>query len=260
MLLAIDIGNSAVKFGVFAEQALVGHWRMTTEVNKTADEFGLSMLGLLACAKIGPGDISAIMLSSVVPSLDSVFSAVTQRFFGRSPCFVTAESDTGLRLAYTKAAELGADRLVNAAAAYARYRSDLIVVDFGTATTFSLVSADGCFLGGAIASGVATAADALFRRAARLPNAELTAPPAVIGTDTLSSLRSGLVLGHAGMVDTLVRRMQAELQRSTHVVATGGLSGVIVPISQTIQEVRPLLTLEGLELLYRRARQSQPNS
>jgi type III pantothenate kinase len=253
MLLAINIGNTNVWLGVFEGQSPAGHWRLSTDASKTEDEYGLLLLGVLERGKIDPGHISGVILSSVVPRLDSVFAAVVQNLFSRPPLIVSTQMDTGLRLSYRNPTELGTDRLVNAAAAYERYKTDLIVVDLGTATTFSAVSRDGEYLGGAIAPGLAIAAEALFTRTAKLPRVELLAPAQVIGRDTISSLQSGIVVGHAAMVDNLVSRMQQELSVSSRIIATGGNAAFIAPISQTIQDVRPFLTLEGLELLYRRA-------
>jgi type III pantothenate kinase len=257
MLLAIDIGNSTVSLGMFDGQTLMGHWRLTTDVSRTEDEYAELTLGMLEHGKIDPGQISAAILSTVVPALTPTFVAVAQRLFGRPPMIVSTEMDTGLTLSYRNPADLGTDRLLNAVAAYARYRTDVIAVDLGTATTFSVVTAAGEFLGGAIAAGLGTSAEAMATCTARLPKVDLRPPPAAIGRDTTASLQSGLVLGHAGMVDSLVARLCRDLGRSANVIATGGLAAVIAPISQTIQEVRPFLTLEGLELLYRRSGRSR---
>jgi type III pantothenate kinase len=253
MLLAINIGNTNILLGVFEGQTLTAHWRLSTDSTKTEDEYGLLLLDVLERGKIDPGHISGIILSSVVPRLAPVFAAVAQKFFSRLALIVSTQMDTGLRLSYRNPAELGTDRLVNAAAAYDHYKTDLIVVDLGTATTFSAVSHEGEYLGGAIAPGLGIAAEALFSRTAQLPRVELLAPAHVIGRDTVSSLQSGIVVGHAAMIDNFISRMQQELSGSPRAIATGGNAALIAPVSRTIQDVRPFLTLEGLELLYRRA-------
>jgi type III pantothenate kinase len=252
MLLAVDIGNTNIVCGIFENRTLTGHWRLATDPSRTADEYGLLFLGLLHTADIAPSQITAAILSSVVPSLTKVVEQMIETYFHRLPLVVSADVDTGLRVTYPNPAEIGSDRLVNAAAAYALYRTSLIIVDFGTATTFCAVTHSGEYLGGAIAPGLGIAADALFSRTAKLPKIDLSRPKTVIGKDTASSMESGLIFGYAGLVDGIVMRMQNELGHKTKVLATGGLASLIAPESRTIQEVRPYLTLEGLELLYRR--------
>lgn len=254
MLLAIDIGNTNIVWGVYEGQALRGHWRLGTDQMKTADEYGLIFLNLLRIAGIRPEQISGVILSSVVPSLTPAFESMAETYFHRLPLIVSSDLDTGLIISYTHPHELGSDRLVNAAAAYARYQTALIIVDFGTATTFCAVTQAGEYLGGAIAPGLGTAAESLHARTAKLPRVDLARPKSVIGRDTISSIQSGLIFGYAGLVDELVLRMQEELGQKAVVIATGGFASLIAPESRTIQEVRPFLTLEGLELLYRRTR------
>ncbi|MEW6248166.1 MAG: type III pantothenate kinase [Nitrospirota bacterium] len=254
MLLAIDIGNSNIVWGLFDGRTLKGHWRLATDPRKTSDEYGILFSNLLAVAGVKPEQISGAVISSVVPALTRPFETMAQTFFGQVPLMISCDTDTGLTLRYANPKEIGSDRLVNAAAAYERYRADLIIVDFGTATTFCAVTKAGEYLGGVIAPGLGISADALFSRTAQLPKVELVRPKSVIGRDTASSIQSGLVYGYAGLVDEIVRRMEQELGHSSLVVATGGLSAIIAPESRTIREVRPLLTLDGLELLYRRSR------
>ncbi len=254
MLLAIDIGNSNIVWGLFDGRTLKGHWRLGTDARKTSDEYGILFSNLLAAAGVKPEQISGAVISSVVPALTRPFETMAQTFFGQVPLVISCDTDTGLTLRYANPKEIGSDRLVNAAAAYERYRADLIIVDFGTATTFCAVTKAGEYLGGVIAPGLGISADALFSRTAQLPKVELVRPKSVIGRDTASSIQSGLVYGYAGLVDEIVRRMEQELGHSSLVVATGGLSAIIAPESRTIREVRPLLTLDGLELLYRRSR------
>jgi type III pantothenate kinase len=252
MLLAIDIGNSNVVLGLFQDQTLINHWRLATDRTKTADELGLLITSLLRLAGIEPTRVTDLILSSVVPALTPVFKNMAQSYFHHLPLMVSPELDTGLKISYHDPPELGSDRLVNAAAAYARYDTTLIIVDFGTATTFGAVTQAGEYLGGAIAPGLGIAADALFSRTAKLPWVELTRPKAVIGRDTVSSIQSGLIYGYAGLTDGIITRMQGELAHKPLVIATGGLAPLIAPESRTIQEVRPFLTLEGLEFLHRR--------
>jgi type III pantothenate kinase len=254
MLLAIDIGNSNIVWGVYRDEVLVGHWRIGTDLEKTSDEYGLLFVGLLESVHISATEVTGIIISSVVPTLTPVLETMADSYFHRLPLLVSADLDTGLTISYTHPHELGSDRIVNAAAAYARYQSSLIIIDFGTATTFCAVSQSGDYLGGAIAPGLATAAEALHARTAKLPRVSLTRPKSVIGKDTIASIQSGLIFGYAGLVDELVTRMDAELHPKPRVIATGGLASLIAPESRTIQEVRPFLTLEGLELLYRRTR------
>jgi type III pantothenate kinase len=254
MLLAIDIGNTNVVWGIFQGQTLKGHWRLATEVSRTADEYGLLFVNILQWAGIESEHVTDAVVSSVVPSLTGVFDEMVGTYFNRAPLIVSPDLEIGIRFAYPNPREIGSDRLVNAAAAYARYRTSLIVVDFGTATTFCAVSAGGEYLGGAIAPGLGIASEALFRRTAQLPKVDLVRPKSVIGKDTVAGIQSGLVFGYAGLVDELVTRMRTELGQKALVIATGGLASLIAPESRTIQEVRPYLTLEGLELIYRKTR------
>jgi type III pantothenate kinase len=256
MLLVIDIGNTNVVLGVYEGRALKAHWRLATDAKTTADEYGILFTNLLASAGIVPARISGAMMSSVVPTLTATFEMLIEQYFGQRPLMVTCDTDTGLTIRYPNPKEIGSDRLVNAAAAYHKYRRDLIIVDFGTATTFCAVTKNAEYLGGVIAPGLGISAEALFARAAKLSKVELARPKTVIGTDTGSSIQSGLLFGYAGLVDTLVRRMEQELGRSTYVIATGGLSSIIARETTSIQGIEPLLTLEGLAFLYRRANDS----
>lgn len=254
MLLAIDIGNTNVVWGIFEGRTLKGHWRLATDVSKTADEYGILFVNILRQAGIETERITDAILSSVVPSLTAVFDEMVETYFRHTPLVISSDLDMGIRIAYPNPREIGSDRLVNAAAAYARYKTCLIIVDFGTATTFCAVSAGGEYLGGAIAPGLGIASEALFARTAKLPKVDLTRPKTVIGKDTAAGIQSGLIFGYAGLVDELVTRMQTELGQKALVIATGGLASLIAPESRTIQEVRPFLTLEGLELIYHKTR------
>ncbi len=258
MLLAVDIGNSNIVWGLFTGQTLVAHWRLATDAKKTSDEYGVLFSSLLAHSGQLPAQISGAILSSVVPALTGTFEAMIETYFKRTPLVVSADIQTGLILKYANPQEIGSDRIVNAVAAYHKYRRDLIVVDFGTATTFCVITKAGEYLGGVIAPGLGISAEALFTRAAKLSKVEFIRPKTVIGTNTASSIQSGLLYGYAGLVDALVRRMEQELGRSTYVIATGGLASIIAPETTSIQQVEPFLTLEGLELLYRLAQGSSP--
>jgi type III pantothenate kinase len=260
MLLVVDIGNTNVVFGIYDGSVLKGHWRLATDAKTTADEYGILFTNLLSAAGIVPGQTTGAIMSSVVPTLTATFETLIEQYFRQRPLIVTSESNTGLTVRYPNPREIGSDRLVNAAAAFHKYRRDLIIVDFGTATTFCAVTKEAEYLGGVIAPGLGISAEALFARAAKLSKVELTRPKTVIGTDTGTSIQSGLLFGYAGLVDTLVRRIEHELGRSTYVIATGGLSKVIAAETTSIQAIEPLLTLEGLELLYRLARGSSPAS
>ena len=259
MLLAIDIGNTQIVSGVYDQQTLKGHWRLASDPSRTGDEYGLLFLGLLGSGGIRPDAISGVILSSVVPALTPTVECMARSYFGRSPLLVSPELDMGLTIAYPHPHELGSDRLVNAAAAYARYRRAVIIVDFGTATTFCVVTDGGAYLGGVIAPGLGTAAESLHLRTAKLPRVELARPQTAIGRDTVSSIQSGLVFGYAGLVDELVRRIQSELPGPALVLATGGLARLIAQECRTIEEVVPLLTLEGLALIYRRNPEPGPS-
>ena len=254
MLLVVDIGNTNVVLGIYDGLALKAHWRLATDAKTTSDEYGILFSNLLASAGILPLQISGAIVSSVVPALTGTFETLIEQYFHQRPMFVTSETDTGLTIRYANPKEIGSDRLVNAAAAYHKYRRDLIIVDFGTATTFCVVTKNAEYLGGVIAPGLGISAEALFARAAKLSKVELTRPKTVIGTDTAGSIQAGLLFGYAGLVDALVRRIEQELGRSTYVIATGGLSSIITPETSSIQKVEPWLTLEGLQLLYRRAK------
>lgn len=254
MLIAVDIGNSNIVWGIYEHQTLKGHWRLATDASKTSDEYGLLFRGLLETHGLQTSHITGAIISSVVPSLTSTFEEMIESYFHRLPLVVSTDLDLGVKILYPNPREIGSDRLVNAAAAYAHYRTGLIIVDFGTATTFCAITQAGEYLGGAIAPGLGIAADALYSRTAKLPKIELVRPKTVIGKDTVGSMQSGLIFGYAGLVDEIVSRMQTELSQQARVIATGGLAALIAPESRTIQEVRPYLTLEGLELLYHRTR------
>jgi type III pantothenate kinase len=253
MLLVVDIGNTNIVWGVYDGPRLIAHWRLATEAKKTSDEYGILFTSLLASVAIPSERMTGAIISSVVPALTGTFEELIGVYFRQRALVVGADMNLGLTLRYANPREIGSDRLVNAAAAYHKYGRDLIVVDFGTATTFCVITAGGEYLGGVIAPGLSISAEALFTRAAKLSKVELIKPKTVIGTDTTASIQSGLLFGYAGLVDALVRRIEQELGHQALVIATGGLSTIVAPETVSIHKVEPLLTLEGLRLLYDRA-------
>ena len=252
MLLAIDVGNTTTGVGVFEGDRLTHRWWLTTLRERTADELGLTVLNLMRLDRLSPRRLQAAAISSVVPSQTEPWQEACRRFFGVEALVVGPGVDTGVEIAYPIPEELGADRIVNAAAARHLYGAPVVVVDFGTATTFDVVDAHGRYLGGAIAPGVGISAEALFEHAARLPRVPLSRPPSAIGRTTAESVQSGIVFGFAGQVDALVRRIAREVGVRPRVVATGGLAPLIAPESETIEEVDPVLTLVGLRLVLER--------
>ena len=256
MLLAIDVGNSNIVLGVFDGATLVQSWRLQTLRERTSDELGLLVEGLFAHAKIDLSRIRGVVLGSVVPPLTGTLQAMARRFFNLEPVIVDPARNTGMPIRYENPAEIGADRIVNAVAAYETFGRDgarpMIVVDFGTATTLDAVSAQGEYLGGAICPGVQISADALFQRAARLPRIDVRKPARIVGRTTVSAMESGLFYGHVGMVEGLVRRMNDELGGNAICIATGGLADVIAPETSLIAHVDVDLTLHGLRLVWER--------
>jgi type III pantothenate kinase len=252
MILAIDIGNTQTVMGLFGEDRLGGHWRISTDATLTADEIRLKIGGLLASEDVAWTDISRVVIASVVPKLTESYDDVSRRATGRSPMIVGPGLKTGMRILYDQPGEVGADRIANAVAAFDRFGGPVVVVDFGTATTIDVVDAEGAYLGGAIAPGVETSAEALFSKAARLSKVDLEDPGTAIGRNTRASVQAGVLLGQAAMVDGLVRRVWSELGVETRVVGTGGLAERMSALCATITDVDPDLTLEGLMTIYRR--------
>jgi len=261
MLLAIDVGNTNIVLGVFERDALVQSWRLQTLRERTADELGLLVDGLFAHHRIDAAKIHGVIIGSVVPPLTGTMSVMAERFFGVPPLTVEPSVNTGMPILYDNPAEVGADRIVNGIAAYERFGDretprPMIVVDFGTATTLDAVTAAGEYLGGAICPGVQISADALFQRAARLPRIDVRRPARIVGRTTVGAMESGLFFGYVGMVEGLVRRMDAELGGNALCVATGGLASVIAPEIPAIRHVDPDLTLHGLRIVWERNRDS----
>jgi len=256
VLLAIDVGNTNIVLGVFRGGTLAKSWRLTTLRERTSDELGILVTDLCEHYGIVPADISGIVMASVVPPLTGTLITMAKEYFGQAPLNLEPGINTGMPVLYDNPKEVGADRLVNGIAAYERYAREpgrpIIVVDFGTATTFDAISAKGEYLGGVICPGPQISADALFQRAARLPRIDVKKPDRVIGTNTVGSMQSGLFWGYVDMVNGLVRRVKAELGAGTLVVATGGLASTVAPESDVIDHVEPELTLHGLRIVWER--------
>ncbi len=252
MLLVIDVGNTNTVLGLFDGHRLLANWRLTTLHEQTVDEYGILVRNLLAADRVDPAGIRGIIISSVVPPLDSTLEQVAERFFGMAPLFVHPGPMTGMPVLYDHPGEVGADRIVNAVAAFDKYGGPCIVVDFGTAITFDAVSKKGEYLGGVIAPGLGIAAEALFRRAARLTRVDIREPARVIGTNTIGSVQSGLYYGFVGLVDGILQRMMEVLGAGCKVVATGGQAPLLARGSRFLREVDANLTLEGLRLIWER--------
>lgn len=250
MLLTIDIGNTNITFGLYQEQTLLSSWRVRTIHEKMPDEYGVLLTQLFHHQGQRVEQISGVAIASVVPPLTPVFQQVCQNYMGQTPLVVDAGVRTGVRIRYDNPREVGADRVVDAAAVCVLYSVPACIVDFGTATTFDAISAEGDYMGGAIAPGIGIAAQALFERTAKLPRVELTRPPAVIGRNTPQSIQSGLLFGYVGLVEGMVARFKAELGDKTCVVATGGLAEIIARETEVIDIVDPWLTLHGLRIIY----------
>ena len=255
MLLAFNIGNTNISLGLFKNADLIAQWRLATRRDCMADELAVFIKSVFDISGYHFHDVTGIAISSVVPPLTIQATQLAQQYFGYAPVVVGPELDIGLVNDYINPHEVGADRLVNSLAAWKKYQTAAIIVDAGTATTVDVVSKDGHFLGGAIAPGLQVSANALFQAAARLPRVELETPPHAIGRSTVTALQSGLVYGYAGLVKELVARSLAELEavapnEPMTIVATGGLAETIAPLVPAIQHVDPLLTLEGLRLVF----------
>jgi type III pantothenate kinase len=251
MLLTIDIGNTSIHFGVFDRNRLKGEWRITTAPHKTSDEYGITIKEFLQIGRLDARMIDGVVLCSVVPILSSAFCEAAKKYFHCKPLAVNFKIKTGLKILYDPPRDVGADRIANAAAARERYSESVLIVDFGTATTFDIVTKRGEYLGGVITPGVMISVESLFAKAAKLPVVELSRPKRIIGRDTVSSIQSGIIYGYASMVDGVVQRMRQEMGGRLRVIATGGLADIISRYCKTIEEIRPFLTLEGLKILYR---------
>jgi len=252
MLLVIDIGNSNTSLGVFDGERLAAHWRLTTVRARTVDEWGVLSRNLFALAGLDFKSIDAIAVASVVPPLNFTLRRMAEMYFELTPLFVDHSVDTGVPILYNPPSDVGADRIVDAAAAIRKYGAPCIVVDFGTATTFDAINSQGEYVGGVITPGITISSDALFERAAKLPRVEIKRPRKTIGAATIEAMQSGLYHGYVGLVDGILRKMIDELGGSPRVIATGGLAPLIATGSEFIESVDETLTLEGLRLVYER--------
>lgn len=252
MLLALDAGNTNITIGVFRDGTLAHRWRLRTVHDQTEDEWGVLLRNLFALASLDFSLIDGVIVSSVVPPLDPTLMVMSRDYFDREPLFVTSDTETGLRIVYDNPKEVGADRVVNAVAAFHNYGGPCIVVDLGTAITFDVVSAKAEYLGGIICPGIGISIEALFSRAARLPMVDFRQPDKLIGTNTVGSIQSGLYHGAIGMIDGILERLISELGPETKTVATGGHAELIVRGSRYLSQVNDNLTLEGLQHVWER--------
>ncbi|TZE83228.1 type III pantothenate kinase [Calorimonas adulescens] len=250
MLLAFDVGNTNIVMGVFDKDKLLHSWRFSTDRDKSSDEYGLLAREMLGWSNIAINQIDSVIISSVVPPVNHALFSMCIKYIRVQPIFIGPGIKTGLNIKYDNPKEVGADRIVNAVAAYEIYGGPVIIIDFGTATTFCAVSESAEYLGGAIAPGVVISADALFQRTAKLPKIELEKPDRVIARNTVAGMQAGIIYGYVGLVDYMVKRMKKELGKDAFVVATGGLARLISDESEEIDEVNSLLTMEGLRLIF----------
>ncbi len=257
MLLVIDVGNTNTSLGVYRESELVAHWRLTTNRARTVDEYGVHARNLFELAGLDFKAINAIAIASVVPPLNYTLKTMAETYFNLSPLFVDSTTNTGLKILYEPATDVGADRIVDAVAAIEKYGAPCIIVDFGTATTFDVINSNGEYLGGVITPGIMISSDALFERAAKLPRVDIKRPQRVIGSSTTTAMQSGLYYGYTALVDGVLKKIVEELGESgklPHVIATGGLAPLIATGSEFIKVVDDTLTLDGLRLIYERTR------
>jgi len=256
MLLALDVGNTNITIGLFEQRVLVHRWRLSTVHEQTEDEWGILLRNLFSLSGVDLGMVDAVIISSVVPPLDPTLSGMSRRYLRREPLFVNSEIDTGLAVRYDNPREVGADRLVNGVAAYAKYGGPCVVVDLGTAITFDCVSADAEYLGGIICAGIGISIDALYARTAKLPKVDFRAPAKLIGTNTVGSIQAGLYYGAVGMIDGILERLMSEMGPGTKTVATGGQARLITQGSRFLKAADEDLTLEGLEIIWRRQKKT----
>ncbi|UQZ34254.1 pantothenate kinase [Paenibacillus sp. PK3_47] len=253
MMLAVDIGNTNIVLGVYKQRELLHHFRLNTARQSTVDEYGVLIYNLFNMSGLSLKDVEGVIISSVVPPLVQVIVEMCEKYIGKDPLLVGPGIKTGLNLRYENPREVGADRIVNAVAAIERYKCPLVVVDFGTATTFDCIDAGANYLGGAIVPGLGISTEALYQRASKLPRIELEKPKKVIGRNTVHAMQAGIIFGYAGQVEGIVRRIKQEMNAPVlKVIATGGLAPLIAGETDCIDEVNPMLTLEGLRIIYDR--------
>lgn len=250
MLFCIDIGNTNITLGLYDGDTLGPHWRLSTDHDRMPDEFAMQLMALFTYAKLSAADVNGIALASVVPPLTGKWVEVCRTYLGCEPLVVDANTKTGIRILYDNPQAVGADRIVDAVAAYRLYGGPACVVDFGTATTFDAITATGDYLGGAIVPGIGISADALFQRAAKLPKVEIARPPTAIGRNTVHAMQSGLLFGYVGLVEGMVARFRQELGPGMKVIGTGGLASIIAQETTVIEHIAPWLTLDGLRMVY----------
>jgi type III pantothenate kinase len=258
MLLAVDIGNTSVTLGLYKGEKLGARWRLASDNERTSDEYGILLVQLIERAGIQSGDVREIAIASVVPPLTGTFERACRDYLNATPLIVDAGTRTGIPLRYEDPKQVGADRVVNAAAVRRIFKGPACIVDFGTATIFDAISAEGEYLGGAIAPGIGIASDALFQRAAKLPRVEIMRPPSAIGRNTVQSLQSGLLYGYVGLVDGMVARFRAELGPNMKTIGTGALVELIAKETRSIDIVEPWLALQGLKVIYDLNRSGKP--
>lgn len=252
MILVVDVGNTNIVLGLYQGRTLTHHWRLSTNRSSTVDEYGVLISNMFQLAGVRAEQISGVILSCVVPPLMNTLEQLFVKYVGREALIVGPGIKTGLNIRYENPREVGADRIVNAVAGIEQYGTPLVVVDFGTATTFDYIDTSGAYLGGAIVPGIGISAEALYQRAAKLPRIELAKPRTVIGRNTVTAMQAGIIFGYAGQVDGIVRRICKEFNVQPRVIATGGLAELIAGESETIETVDALLTLEGLRIVYER--------
>lgn len=254
LILVMDVGNTNIVLGVYNEEKLISEWRISTDIKRTADEYGVLIIQLFLQSKLDPDDIEGVIISSVVPSVMYSLQRMVEKYFEINPLIVGPGMKTGINIKYDNPKEVGADRIVNAVAAHEIYKKPLIIIDFGTATTFCSVRENGDYDGGAICPGIKIASDALFEKTSKLPRVELVKPSHVICKNTVTSMQAGIIYGYIGQIEYIVSKMKKEMrnagEKTPKVVATGGLAYLIAEESKSIDIVEPFLTLKGLRILY----------
>lgn len=254
MILVLDVGNTNIVLGVYEDKELIASWRLSTDFKRTADEYGIQVVQLFLQDKLDMADVKGVIISSVVPNIMYSLEHMVRKYFEAEPIIVGPGVRTGVNIKYDNPKEVGADRIVNAVAAYETYKRAIIIIDFGTATTFCAITAKGDYIGGTICPGIKISSEALFEKAAKLPRVELIKPPGVVCKNTVTSMQAGIVYGYTGQVDYIIDKMKKEMmqlgEKNIIVVATGGLAKLISEESKTIDVIDPILTLKGLRIIY----------